>query len=391
MLDIHRIKSFEMPTRIITGVGCRKELVPALEQEEVTKPLIVTDEGIIEAGLLEKITCLLEEKNIEFEVYSEVEANPDIETVDQGCDIFQEKGCDGLIALGGGSSIDTAKGIGVLDQHGGSIKEYEFGQKPLQRRITSLIALPTTAGTGSEVTMWAVITDHEREIKYNVGGPLIAPQVAIVDPELHVSMPAFITAETGMDALCHAIECYTSHYAQPLTDSVALLAIEYCAKYLRRATANSQDLEARYYMAQAATLAGLSYGSESAGAVHAMAQSLAGIKPEIRHGAAVGALLAPVMEYNWLGRPEKFSRIAEAMEENVWDLTNKEAAIAGIEAIRGLVEDIGIPSLRELGITRDEIPELAQAAEDDPQTVGNPRDVDKNSYKEIYHKALKRK
>lgn len=390
MLNIYKTKSFQMPTKTITGVGALSELPDLLEEEGVRKPLIVTDEGIVEAGLLQEITRVLDKAEIDYEIYSEVKANPDIATVDRGRDYFQNQNCDGIIALGGGSSIDTAKGIGVLTSHGGSIRDYEFGEKPLTDRITSLIAIPTTAGTGSEVTMWAVITDHERQIKFNVGGPLIAPHVALIDPELHVSMPAQITAGTGMDALAHAIECFTSHYAQPMTDSVALLAIEYCGKYLRRAVANSQDMEARFYMAQAAMLAGLSYGSESAGAVHAMTHSLGGIKPDIAHGTAVGAVLAPVMEYNWMGRPEKFRRIAEALGENVWELTDKEAAKIGIKAVYELTEDIGLPTLHELGVKEEEVPELARAAEEDPQTVGNPRDINREAYEEIYYNALSR-
>ncbi len=390
MLNIHKTKTFQMPTKTVTGVGAAEELNDFLQELDISRPLIVTDQGIIESGLLDRITQILEKARVDFKVYGEVQANPDIATVDTGRDVFQESNCDGIIALGGGSSIDTAKGIGVLTSQGGSIKDYEFGEKSLTERITPLIAIPTTAGTGSEVTMWAVITDHERQVKFNVGGPLIAPHIALIDPELHVSMPAHITAGTGMDALAHAIECYTSHYAQPMTDSVALLAIEYCGKYLRRAVANSQDLEARFYMAQAAMLAGLSYGSESAGAVHAMTHSLGGLKPDIPHGIAVGAVLAPVMEYNWLGRPEKFRRIAEALGENVWELTDREAAKIGIEAVYELTDDIGLPGIKELGVTKEEVPELAQAAEDDPQTVGNPRDVNKEAYEEIYYNALER-
>lgn len=388
MLDLRKVKSFEMPTKVITGAGSIKDLPVYLKEEGITKPLIVTDPGIREAGLLEKLEEVLQKNDYNYALYDEVFANPDIELIDKGRDFFQSEGCDGLIGFGGGSSIDTAKGIGVIETHGGSILEYEFGRKPLTERITPLIAMPTTAGTGSEVTMWAVVTDHDRQVKYNVGGPLIAPHVALIDPEIHMSMPAHITAGTGMDALAHAVECYTSHYAQPMTDSVALLAIEYCGKYLRRAVANSADLEARYYMAQAAMLAGLSYGSESAGAVHAMTQSLGGIKPDVPHGAAVGTLLAPVMEYNWLGYPEKFKRIAIALGEDVWELTDRDAALVSVQAVKELAADINIPGLKDLGVNEEEIPELAVAAEEDPQTVGNPRDIDRHSYEEIYYNAF---
>lgn len=384
LLDIYSIKTFEIPTKLISGVDSIKKLDEILKDLEITKPLIVTDKGIKEAGLLEKLERLLKDNGYKYSVYDQVIVNPDVATVDKGLEFFNSCNCDGLIALGGGSSIDTAKGIGVINKHGGSILEYEFGKKPLTKRITPLVAIPTTAGTGSEGTMWAVITDHEREVKYNVGGPLIAPQIALVDPKLHISLPAHITAGTGMDALCHAIECYTSHYAQPLTDSVALLAIEYCAKFLRRAVANGEDIEARYYMALAATLAGFSYGSESAGAVHAMTQTLGGIKPDVPHGAAVGSLLAPVMLYNWMGEPEKFKRIAIAMGKNVRGLTTREAALTAVDAVFDLAEDINIPSLQKLGVKEEDIEKLAVAAENDPQTIGNPRDIDREGYEKIY-------
>ena len=384
MLNIYDIKTFEVPTKLVSGVGSLKKLPELMLEQNINHPLVVTDQGIREAGLLQKVEDLLNENNYNYYIYDKVKANPDVETVDKGYEEFSKNNCDGLIALGGGSSIDTAKGIGVLTKHGGSIIEYECGKKPLQKRITPLIAIPTTAGTGSEGTMWAVITDHERQVKYNVGGPLLAPQIALVDPELHLSLPSNLTAGTGMDALCHAIECYTSHFAQPLTDSVALLAIEYVAKYLRRAVANGEDLEARYYMAEAATLAGISYGSESAGAVHAMTQTLGGIKPEIPHGEAVGALLGPVMLFNWMGEPEKFKRVATALGKNVRGLSTRDGALAAVDAVYELADDIGIPTLQELGVKEEDIPILAEAAEKDPQTIGNPRDINCECYEEIY-------
>ena len=387
MLNIHEIKTFEMPTKLVSGAGSIQKLGDLLEDQDISKPLIVTDSGIKEAGILAKVKNILKNNDYDYQIYEQVTPNPDVETVDAGYKYYEENQCDGLIGLGGGSSIDTAKGIGLLDQHGGSILEYECGKKDLTNRIAPLIAIPTTAGTGSEGTMWAVITDHEREVKYNVGGPLLAPQIALVDPKLHISLPPEITAGTGMDALCHAIECYTSHFAQPLTDSVALLAIEYCADYLRRAFSNGKDLEARYYMAEAATLAGFSYGSESAGAVHAMTQSWGGIDPSVPHGQAVGALLGPVMLYNWMGEPEKFRRIAIALGKNVRGLSSRDAALEACDAVFQLAEDLKIPSIQDLGVEKEDIPKLAKAAEEDPQTVGNPRDIDREGYEEIYRYA----
>lgn len=387
MQDIYQYRSFEIPTIMKNGVGALSHLAQLVEDLKISKPLIVTDKGVVEAGLIEKVVAVLEKNSLPYALFQDVVANPFISTVAAGTTCYQEQECDGLIAVGGGSSMDTAKGIGVEVTHGGSILEYEYGKKPLTQRIAPLITIPTTAGTGSEVTLWTVITDPERKFKFNVGGPLLAPHVALVDPSLHVTMPPEVTAGTGMDALCHAVECYTSHYAQPISDAFALLAIEYCGRYLRRAVANGQDMEARYHMAMAAQLAGLSYGSESAGAVHAMTQTLGGIKTHIPHGGAVGILLAPVMKYNWMGEPEKFKRMAVALGEDVLGGTDREAALQAVEAVAQLTRDIPIPSLKELGVTQEEIPFLAQEAEKDPQTIGNPRDINKKGYEEIYRDA----
>lgn len=295
--------------------------------------------------------------------------------------MYKAEQCNGLVEVGGGSSMDTAKGIGVEVTHNGSVLEYEAaeGKKPLERRIPPLTTIPTTAGTGSEVTQWAVITDEEREYKFNTGGPLIAAHLTIIDPELHVSMPPHVTAMTGVDALAHAIECYTMHYAQPITDAVVLLAIEYITTYLRRAFADGGDIEARYGMAQAAMLAGLSYGSESARAAHAMSQTLGGIIP-VAHGQCVAAMMGPVMEYNWKGHPAKFARIAQALGVDTSKMTIEEAAKAAVIEVYQLVEDLEIPSLEEQGVSPDLIERLSKEAMNDPQSIGNPRDLTEKDY-----------
>ncbi|MDQ3342507.1 MAG: iron-containing alcohol dehydrogenase, partial [Actinomycetota bacterium] len=215
----------------------------------------------------------------------------------------------------------------------------------------------------------------------------IAAHVALVDPEMQATMPARITAGTGIDALCHAIECYTMQWAQPVTDAVALLAIEYTAGYLRRACASRDDIEARYGMAQAAALAGMSYGSESAGAVHAMAQSLGGIVP-VAHGECVGALLGPVMEFNWQGEPRRYARVAKGLGVNTHGMSVEAAAVAAVQEVYRLVDDIGIPSLQQQGVDAEMIPRLAAEALKDPQTIGNPRDLDERSYAWIYRRSF---
>ncbi len=387
--QMNRVTEFEVPTVIKHGLGAVKNVAIEANSLGIKKPLLVTDLGVIDAGLLEPVQKSLDEAGISYVVYNKVIANPPLEVVAGGTEAYRKNECDGLIAVGGGSSMDTAKAIGVEVVHNGPVLDYECadGKKELQYRVPPLITIPTTAGTGSEVTLWSVITDPAREFKFNVGGPLIAAHLALIDPELHVTMPPEVTAGTGMDALCHAIECYTCHYAQPQTDAVALMAIEYAGKYLRRAVGNGQDLEARYGMAMSAMLAGISYGSESAGAVHAMTQTLGGIVP-VAHGPAVAATLVAAMEYNWIGDPSKFARISQALGVNTFDMDINEAARASVEAVRQLTRDINCPTLSDLGVDQALIPRLANEAYNDPQTIGNPRDIDEKGYESIYRKCF---
>jgi choline dehydrogenase len=372
------------------GPGATKTLADEAKGLGLKRPLIVTDPGIVNAGILDRATAPLKAANLGHVVFDRVVPNPPIRLVDEGADLYQREDCDGIIGLGGGSAMDTAKSIGVVASNGGSIRDYEWAEpQPIQNRIPPTICVPTTAGTGSEVTLWAVITDQERKIKFNVGGtPLIGAWLALLDPELTYDLPPAVTAGTGMDALAHAIECYTCAYAQPLPDSVALLAMEYVARYLRVAFAQGHNAEARYKMSQAAMLGGLAYGTESAGAAHAMSQSAGGVHPAIPHGPFTARLLGPVMEYNHLGEPEKFARIAVALGEDTRGLTVWQAAEKAVGAVLRLTEDVEIPSLQQLGLSEDEIPHLAQIAYDDPQTIGNPRDLSVQSYQQIYRRAF---
>ena len=385
-LEVDAVRAVEVPTRVVHGPGALARLGEALRELGVTRPLLVTDPGVAAAGLVERALEHLEGAV----VFDEVRPNPDIELVDRGAEVYRESGCDGLVALGGGSSIDTAKSIGVVAEHGGSILDYEYGRTPLSRRVPPLVAVPTTAGTGSEVTLWAVITDHDRKIKFNVGGtPLIGPHVALIDPELMLGLPPAVTAATGMDALSHAIECYTCDYHQPFNDAVALHAIELVGGWLRAAVEDGSNLEARTHMAHAATLGGMAYGTESAGAAHAMSQSAGGVH-DCPHGALTARVLGPVCEYNAPAAPERYARIAQGLGVETGGLDPLEAALAGVEEVYRLTDDVGIPTMVELGFSEEEIPMLATIAFEDPQTIGNPRDVDVAAYEEIYRNAFSR-
>ncbi len=383
------LRSFEIPTVMKHGLGAITALADEARALGMTRPLIVTDQGIVQAGLLDRAIAPLKAAQMDYVVFDQVVSNPPIALVDQGAALYQAEACDGLIGLGGGSAMDTAKGIGVVAIHGGSILDYEWADpQPIRRRIPPTICVPTTAGTGSEVTLWAVITDPQRKIKFNVGGTaLIGAWVALIDPELTFDLPPAITAGTGMDALAHAIECYTCAYAQPLPDAVALLAMEYIGQYLRIAFAQGHNAEARYKMSMAAMLGALAYGTESAGAAHAMSQSAGGVH-DVPHGALTARLLGPVMAYNYMGEPQKFARIAQALGEDIRGLTLWQAAEKAVTAVMRLTEDLEIPTLQDLGFREEEIPMLAQIAYEDPQTLGNPRDLSVESYRKIYQHAF---
>jgi choline dehydrogenase len=383
-VEVETVRTVEVPTRMVHGPGSIGRLGEVVEELGVRRPLLVTDGGVVAAGLAQKAVEYLTDAV----VFDGVWPNPDVELIGWTSEIYQKEGCDGLVALGGGSSMDTAKGAGVEVANGGSILDYEDGRKPITRRVPPLVTVPTTAGTGSEVTLWAVITDHERKIKFNVGGTaLIGAHVALIDPALMVGLPTAITAATGMDALSHGIECYTCDYHQPFTDSFALTAIEYVARWLRAACEDGANMEARMFMAHGATFGGMAYGTESAGAAHAISQSAGGVH-DCPHGALTARVLGPVCEYNAPAAPERYARIALALGADTRGLDPLEASRAGIEELYRLTEDVGIPTLEELGFSEDEIPMLARIAYEDPQTVGNPREVTVADYEEIYRNAL---
>jgi choline dehydrogenase len=383
---VDAIRSVELPTRMVHGPGAISRLGELIVDLGIRRPMLVTDSGVVDAGLADEAVRRLEDAV----VFDGVRPNPDVALVDAAADVYREHGCDGLVALGGGSSLDTAKGVGVVIAHGGSILDYEYGGTPITRRIPPLIAVPTTSGTGSEVTLWAVITDLERKIKFNVGGTaLVGAHIAVIDPELTLALPPAITAATGMDALSHGIECFTCDYHQPFNDAVALLAIELAGRWLRAAYKDGSNLEARTHMAHAATLGGMAYGTESAGAAHAMSQSAGGVH-DCPHGALTARVLGPVLEYNAPASPERHARIAEALGVDSTGLDPLGAALAGVEELYRLTEDVDIPTMTELGFAEEEIPMLARIAFEDPQTIGNAREVDVAGYEEIYRNAFSR-
>ena len=384
------LRSFQVPTVVQHALGAIEHLADEARALGMARPMVVTDQGLVQAGIVAEATRVLNAHNVDFVLFDEVVPNPPIELVDRGAARYRAEGCDGFIGLGGGSSIDAAKSIGVVAVHGGSIADFEWADpNPVVKRIPPLVAVPTTSGTGSEVTLWAVITDPERQIKYNVGGtPLIGAHVALLDPLLTLGLPAHVTAGTGMDALAHAIECYTCAYAQPWPDAVALMAMEYVGDWLRVAYAQGQNQEARYKMSMAAMLGGMAYGTESAGAAHAMSQTAGGVRDKVPHGPLTACLLGPVMEYNYMGEPHEVARIAQALGKDTRGLSIFRAAELAVEAVYELIDDLAIPSLQQLGFVEADLPLLAKLAAADPQTIGNPRDINEAGYIQVYQRAF---
>lgn len=377
--------SFQLPTRIEFGNGLSKRVGEEAKALGGTRALVVTDPGVRAAGLLDPVLQQLTDADLVVMVFDEVAPNPRDTSVAKGAELATAEGCDLLVAVGGGSPMDTAKGIGVIQTHGGGIVDYE-GLGVVTKPITPLIAVPTTAGTGSEVTFWAVITDTARSFKMSVGSPLIAARVALVDPELTSGLPPALTASTGMDALTHAIEGYTATLCEPLTDSLALTAISLLSRSLGVAYANGADTDARYDVMLGSLLAGVAFGNSDIGGVHCMAEAIGGLY-DTPHGVANAIYLPVIMEYNCLALPDKFADIARAMGEDVTGLSRREAAYVAVEAVAELAADLRIPSSEDVGVRPEDFLRLAKAAAMNVSVESNPRVVTEADFYELYQQA----
>lgn len=377
--------SFQLPTRIEFGNGLSKRVGEEAKAVGGTRVLVVTDPGVRAAGLLDPVLHQLADAGLAVVIFDEVAPNPRDSSVAKGAELATAEGCDLLVAVGGGSPMDTAKGIGVIQTHGGAIGDYE-GLDVVTKPITPLIAIPTTAGTGSEVTFWAVITDTARSFKMSVGSPLIAARVALVDPELTAGLPSVLTASTGMDALTHAIEGYTATLCEPLTDSLALTAISLLSRSLGAAYANGADADARYDVMLGSLLAGVAFGNSDIGGVHCMAEAIGGLY-DTPHGVANAIYLPVVMEYNCLALPDKFADIARAMGEDVTGLSRREAAYVAVEAVAELAADLRVPSSEDVGVRPEDFPRLAKAAAMNVSVESNPRVVTETDFYELYRQA----
>lgn len=374
---------FVLPTKIRFGKGISQEIGSELKRMGKKNPLLITDKGLIEAGIIDKITGYLEKDGFFCSLFDGIEPNPRDTTVQQAYEQAKRQQSDVLIAVGGGSSMDTAKAVGVLMTHGGTINDYE-GLDKIQQPICDLIALPTTVGTGSEVTFWSVITDTNRHFKMSVGSPLIAPKFAFVDPDLVENLPPAIIASTGMDALTHAIEGYTCNLAEPITDACGIYAIKMIGSNIREAVYG--DEKAKGDMLIASLIAGICFGNSDIAGVHCMAEALGGLY-DTPHGIANAILLPYVMEYNFVSDIDKFSQIAEALGEPISGISKRDAAYKAVEAVHKLNQDLQIPSLKEIGTKQEDLPDLAKRSSVNVSVDSNPRKVTEKDFLEIFERA----
>lgn len=387
------VYGYFIPSVTLIGIGAAKEIPAKIKDLGGNKPLIVTDKGITGAGITKQITDLLDEAEMKYVVYDETVPNPTDMNVSDGVEIYRNKSCDSLITLGGGSSHDCGKGIGLVVANGGKIHDYE-GVDMSSNPMPPYVAVNTTAGTASEMTRFCIITDTSRKVKMAIVDWRVTPGIAIDDPQLMVGMPPALTAATGMDALTHAVEAYVSTIATPMTDSAAEKAIELIAVHLRPAVANGQDIVAREGMCYAQYLAGMAFNNASLGHVHAMAHQLGGFY-NLPHGECNAILLPHVSKFNLIAKMDRFAKIAELMGVNTSGMSKRDAADCALEAIKKLSTDIGIPAgLVELGkrygkdVRAEDIEIMTKNAQKDACGLTNPRIPTDRDVMAIYEAAL---
>ncbi len=371
------------------GAGARFELPDVLNRMGLKKALVCTDKGLIKVGTAQKVTEVLDKANFPYEIYSEIKPNPTVTNVKQGVEAFAAAKADCLIAIGGGSSMDTAKGIGIVSNNPefSDVVSLE-GTAPTKRKSVPIIALPTTAGTGAEVTINYVIIDEVRQAKMVCVDPNDIPAVAIVDPELMYTLPRGLTAATGMDALTHAIEGYITKGAWVMSDMYELQAIKMIAENLPLAVEEPTNPVGREGMALAQYIAAQAFSNVGLGLVHGMAHPMGSLH-DIPHGVANALLLPTIMEFNMPMCIEKYGVIAKTMGVDTTGMSPETAAQAAVDAVKALSLRVGIPqTLTELGIKEEDIPALAKQAIADVCTPGNPRDVTEEEIITLYKKVL---
>lgn len=381
------ISYFRTAQTLVTGTGSISKIGEEAQKLKATKVMIITDKVIHQTGLLSKVIAPLEEAGLVTDILDDVVPEPPFENLEQMITQIEGKDYDLLVGVGGGSALDITKVLSIMLTNQENVRDF-VGIEKVQNAGVPTILVPTTSGTGSEVTYNAIFTDLRDQVKKGIVSSYLIPKVAIIDPELTLTVPPSVTAATGMDALVHAVESYTAIRAGELTDGIALHAIKLISRSLRKAVYNGKDLKAREDMAMGSLLAGISLGNAGVGAVHALAYPLGG-KFKVPHGVANSLLLPFVMKYNAVADLEKFSEVAKAMGENIEGLSLREAADCAVQALAKLAQDVGIPtSLKDVGVTAEDISNLAEeASKIDRLLNNNPRWLTVKEIKKIYEEA----
>ena len=378
---------FYMPCVSFIGAGALKQAADKMRSFGFKKALLVTDQGIEKAGLIPGVVEVLGSCGIATVLYTETKPNPTVANVEKGLEILRQEKCDSIISLGGGSPQDCAKGIALVQTNGGRINDYEGADKASKPQFP-LVAINTTAGTASEMTRFAVITDEERHVKMVIATDCITPLLAVNDAHLMVKQPPGLTAATGMDALTHAVEAYVSVGNGPITDACALKAVTMISQWLRTAVSDGTNIEAREAMAYAEYMAGMAFNSAGLGYVHACAHQMGGMY-DLPHGVCNAILLPHVEEFNAKVCPSRLRDVAQAMGVITTGMTDDQAAAACLVAIRQLSKDVGIPSgFKELGAKEEDIPALAANAMKDVTASFNPREATLEDVMQIYRNAM---
>lgn len=379
---------FKSPTKVKFGAGAALELAAILEELGAKNPMVVSGPNVSKTACFQGATDALIQKGYEPVLYLKTVVDPPIEEVDAGAAFLRSSGCDAVIAIGGGSPIDTAKAMCMLARNEGSVRDYLFGgARTVKNPSLPLICVPTTAGSGSEVTAASVVTDNRNDVKLSVTHENLFPRYAVIDPMLHVEMPALITATTGMDALTHALESYVSLNANLISDAYGAAAMKLIAANLRAAYTKPDDLEARSGMAVAGSMAATAYVNGGLGAVHGIAQAMGGAA-HVAHGLANAMMLPYVMEKNLRGNPRKFAEIAGYLGADLTGMTVTAAADQSVLEVKRLAGDLNIPkTLREVGVTREMFPTIIRGTMEYRLLAINPVKLTAEDVAEILEKV----
>lgn len=379
--------TYQMPADIEFGPGVLAYLGKRIQELGASKVLVVTDKGIVKAGILQNVLDVLDADEVPYEVYSEISSEPDVVHVEEGKFMCSSFGCDIIVSVGGGSSLDAGKAISVMMTNEGQIGDYA-GLGLLKVQGLKHIAIPTTAGTGSETTIWTVISDKKKHVKFGVGSNYLVPVLSLLDPELTLTLPPYVTAVSGVDALSHALESYINKATQPISEALSERAIALIASSLRTAVHAGNVLEARSNMLLASTMAAMAFNATRLGIIHALAMPL-GATGKIAHAEAISVLFPEVMRFNLTANYSKFARLAQLFGESIEGMSLRCAAELGVESIITLLKDVGVPlKLSEFGITEADLPGLAEAGIKTGNIPVNPRLTREQDLVDIMRRSL---